>query len=86
MVEVFNTLARKHFRDGELDKERYENSLTRFIDDVHWGKTLYSYELNRYHIIGADEIIPIEHSVASEHDHRQVKPLALQTGEKQLVS
>jgi predicted nucleic acid-binding protein len=68
VVEVFNTLARKHFRDGELDKEHYENSLTRFIDDVHWGKTLYSYELNRYHIIGADEIIPIEHSVASEHD------------------
>ena len=68
VVEVFNTFARKHFRDRELDEKGYESSLKRFIDDVHWGKTLYSYELNRYHIIAADEIIPIEHRVASEHD------------------
>lgn len=66
--EVFNALARKHFRDHDLDKKAYESSLSRFRDDIHWGKTLYSYELNRYHVIGADEIIPIEHQVASEHD------------------
>jgi hypothetical protein len=67
VVEVFNALARKHFRDG-LARKAYENSLKRFRDDIHWGKTLYSYELNSYHIIGADEIIPIEHHVASEDD------------------
>lgn len=68
IVEVFNTLARKHFKDGVLDKSTYEDSLRRFRDDVHWGRTLYSYDLNRYHVIGADEIIPIEHHVASEHE------------------
>jgi hypothetical protein len=68
VVEVFNALARRHFKDGVLDDAQYENSLKLFRDDVHWGKTLYSYELNRYHVIGADEIIPIEHHVASEHE------------------
>lgn len=68
VVEVFNALARRHFKDRTLDGERYENCLKRFRDDVHWGRTLYSYDLNRYHVIGADEIIPIEHHVASEHE------------------
>jgi hypothetical protein len=68
VVEVFNTLARKRFKDGILEEAQYENSLKRFRDDVHWGRTLYSYDLNRYHVIGADEIIPIEHHVASEHE------------------
>jgi len=68
VVEVFNALARRHFKDGALDRAQYESSLKRFRDDVHWGRTLYSYDLNRYHVIGADEIIPIEHHVASEHE------------------
>lgn len=68
IVEVFNALARRHFKDGSLDNNHYEDSLRHFRDDVHWGRTLYSYDLNRYHVIGADEIIPIEHHVASEHE------------------
>lgn len=68
IVEVFNTLARKHFKDKTLNAQLYEKYLKHFRDDVHWGKTLYSYELNRYHIIAADEIIPLEHNVASEHE------------------
>ena len=68
IVEVFNTLARKHFKNKTLDERLYGNDLKRFRNDVHWGKTLYSYELNRYHIIAADEIIPLEHHVASEHE------------------
>jgi hypothetical protein len=68
VVEVFNTLARRHFKDGALDRAQYESSLKGFRDDVHWGRTLYSYELSRYHVIAADEIIPIEHHVASEHE------------------
>lgn len=68
VVEVFNTLARRHFKDGALHRAQYESSLKRFRDDVHWARTLYSYDLNCYHVIGADEIIPIEHHVASEHE------------------
>lgn len=68
VVEVFNALARRHFKDEGLDSTQYEKSLKRFREDVHWGRTLYAYDLNRYHVIGADEIIPIEHHVASEHE------------------
>jgi len=66
--EVFNTLARKHFREAILDRPTYDSCLQRFRDDIHWGRTLYSYELNRYHIIAADEIIPIEHHLAPEFE------------------
>ncbi len=68
IVEVLNTFARRYFRDSELGKTEYEDCLSRFRDDIHWGKTLYSYDLNRYHIVGADEIIPIEHGFRSDYE------------------
>jgi hypothetical protein len=74
IAEVFNTLARKYFkpREGEaIDRERYERHLAHFREDVHWGKTLYPYDVNRYHIIAADRIMPVEHDIASKdaRDH-----------------
>jgi predicted nucleic acid-binding protein len=68
IVEVFNALAKKYFAEHSLERERYEKCLKRFRQDIHWGKTLYAYDLNRYHVLAADEIIPIEHSVAVEHE------------------
>ena len=75
IVEVLNAFARMRFsqehEDQPLSAMDYEKHLTRFRDDVHWGKTLYQYELNRYHIIAADTIIPAEHRFPRryEHDH-----------------
>jgi len=71
VAEVFNTFARKHFKDRRLDREKYADCVRQFGQDIHWGKTLYVYDLSRYHIVGVDEIIPIEHRVASEteRDH-----------------
>lgn len=68
IVEVFNALAKKYFAERSLKREGYEESLRRFRQDIHWGKTLYAYDLNRYHVLAADEIIPIEHSVAVDHE------------------
>lgn len=68
IVEVFNALAKKYFAEHSLEREGYEKCLKRFRQDIHWGKTLYAYELSRYHVLAADEIIPIEHSVAVEHE------------------
>jgi predicted nucleic acid-binding protein len=68
IVEVFNALAKKYFAEHSLEREGYEKCLKRFRQDIHWGKTLYAYDLNRYHVLAADEIIPIEHSVAVEHE------------------
>jgi hypothetical protein len=71
IVEVFNTFAKKHFDEQTLTKEQYEDTLKRFRKDVHWAALLYPYDLNRYHILASDEIIPIEHHVArtKEWDH-----------------
>ena len=68
VVEVSNALARRHFKDRTLDRERYVKAFTRFRDDIHWGRILYAYDLSRYHVIGADEIIPVEHHVATQHE------------------
>lgn len=73
VAEVFNTLARKHFDPGDdpqvLNDLEYKRHLDKFRRHVHWGETLYPYDLNRYHIIAADKIIPAEHSLARKHKH-----------------
>lgn len=68
VVEVFSVFARKYFRGSELSKHEYEHCLERFRDDIHWGKSLYAYDLNRYHIVAADEIIAIEHGCNLEYE------------------
>jgi hypothetical protein len=68
VVEVFSVFARKYFRDSELSRKEYEQCLERFREDIHWGKILYVYDLNRYHIVGADEIIPIEHGLNRDYE------------------
>ncbi len=69
IAEVLNTFARRHFRPGRpqdvLDEQSYKTHLSNFRDQIHWGRTLYPYDLNRYHIIAADKIIPIEHRFAT---------------------
>jgi predicted nucleic acid-binding protein len=75
IAEVFNTLARKHLRpkgdEPKLSRQQHEDCLDRFRNDVHWGKKLYSYDLNRYHIVAVDDIIPREHDLdkETEWDH-----------------
>jgi predicted nucleic acid-binding protein len=72
IAEVFNTFARKRFkprvpREG-INQEDYKKVLEQFRDDVHWGKALYPYDVNRYHIIAADKIILAEQNLASRQD------------------
>jgi len=69
IAEVLNTFARRRFRPERprdvLDEESYKLHLSNFRDHIHWGRTLYPYDLNRYHIIAADKIIPVEHRLAT---------------------
>jgi hypothetical protein len=68
IAEVFNALAKMHFNPDHtsrtLDSRSYKNALKEFRDDVHWGRVLYPYDLNRYHVIASDIIIPVEHNLA----------------------
>lgn len=68
IVEVFNSLAKMHFKKRILSKEQYEDCLQQFRNDIHWASVLYPYSINRYHMLGADEIIPIEQNTPSEKD------------------
>ena len=49
--------------------------MTRFRDDIIWEKTLYSYDLNRNHIIAVDEIIPVEHKLAADDEEAHLSTL-----------
>jgi len=70
IAEVFNAFARK-LQEKKTTAEGYTKCLDAFRGDIHWGRFLYPYELNRYHIIAADRIIPVEHRLASidDRDH-----------------
>jgi hypothetical protein len=67
VAEVFNTLAKLSYEStgqrGGLSRKEYEACLKQFRDDIHWGNMLYPYDLTRYHILAADDIIPVEHEV-----------------------
>ncbi|MGA7341083.1 MAG: hypothetical protein WBE72_21520 [Terracidiphilus sp.] len=69
IAEVFNTFAKRRFRaerqQDVIDEPSYKRHLSNFRDNIHWGRTLYPYDLNRYHIIAADKIIPVEHQIAT---------------------
>ncbi len=67
IAEVFNAFAKK-LREEKISREEYKRCLDKFRGDIHWGRFLYPYELNRYHIIAADRIIPVEHRLAPHHD------------------
>ncbi len=67
VAEVFNNFARLSYegsdKKGRSSKEQYEACLKQFREDIHWGNVLYPYELNRYHILASDDIIPVEYEV-----------------------
>lgn len=61
VAEVFNSLARKHYRQQELTSEQYRLCKEEFRRDIHNGLLFYHYELNRYHVLNTDYIVPFEH-------------------------
>ncbi len=79
IAEVFNTLAKLHFRPGENDRalaeEEYVSCMTRFREDINWESTLYSYDLNRNHILAVDEIVPVEHKLVSNDEEGHLSTL-----------
>jgi hypothetical protein len=66
VAETFNSIARKHYREGVLDAATYRKCKEAFANDIHNGQLLYHHELNRYHILNADYVIPFEHLFPSE--------------------
>ncbi len=68
--EVLNVFAKFHHEPDEhgvaLNRGEYQQCLNDFKRDIHWGRLFYSYDVNRYHIIAADEIIPFEYRVKRE--------------------
>lgn len=68
--EVLNAFARRRYESDKsgnrLTLTEYSEYLNRFERDIHWGRLFYPYDLNRYHIVATDEIIPFEYEVKRE--------------------
>lgn len=68
IAEVFNTFAKLHFRERSLTREEYERCCELFRQDIHNAKLFYHYELQRYHVLNVDYIIPFEHQLLTGQD------------------
>lgn len=68
IAEVFNTFAKFHFRTKELTANEYQSCCERFRQDIHNAKLFYHYELQRYHILNVDYIVPFEHQFFTQRD------------------
>ena len=66
VAETFNALARLHFRKKELNADLYQLCKQTFGRDIHNGQFFYHYEMNRYHVLDVDHIIPFEHLFLTE--------------------
>jgi hypothetical protein len=68
IAEVFNTFAKLHFRERSLIGEEYQKCCEQFRHDIHNAKLFYHYELQRYHILNVDYIVPFEHQLLTNQD------------------
>lgn len=63
VVEVFNALARLRHRENKIDDKSYNSYVAAFKGEIRSRKTLYCYNLHRYHNYNADQIYQAEHTL-----------------------
>ena len=61
VTEVFNTLARLRFRDNVITEAEYNKNREKFIEMIQNRRTIYCYDLHRYHNLNTQKIYEIEH-------------------------
>ena len=68
IAEVFNVFMKYSFGGWNvhvkkpLDTRIYNSLVKQFQTDIHNGKFITQYELNRYHILGVNLVAPVDHS------------------------
>lgn len=67
IAEVFSVFMKhsfgtwnKHVK-STIDSRVYKSLVEQFQQDIHNGKFMYHFELNRYHILGINLVAPIDH-------------------------
>lgn len=59
----------------KLDARAYESIIRQFQKDIHNGKFIYHYELNRYHILGINFTAPIDyHYKVNRNKNKKINP------------
>jgi hypothetical protein len=48
-------------KNGKITRTQFLDIVDKFQTDIHNGKFMYHYEVNRYHILGINYIAPIDH-------------------------
>lgn len=85
IAETFNVFAKYSFgkwnyhlkKKKTIDTRAYNSIVKKFEKDIHNGSFLYHYELNRYHLLNAGFVSPIDHHYRySKGVKYRVKPMS----------
>lgn len=63
VTEILNAYGRFFWEEGKLDSEDYTKWRGAFLKLVRDRKTIYCYDLHRYHIKNADKVFKVEHTI-----------------------
>jgi len=74
IAEIFNTLAKHHFRTKEITKDVYDDAVSKVKDHIRNRQFFYPYSMDRYHNLNTDLIFPIEHQVDTEYSVTGLPP------------
>lgn len=86
IAETFGVFAKYRFgkwneqaKGKTISDKEYKKAKERFHRDIHNGRVFYQYELSRYHILGVDLTMPIDHYYQIER-HRGKKKRIIPQG------
>ena len=83
IAEVFSVFMKHSFGSwnrhlktkGTINTKVYNSLVKQFYNDIHNGKFLYHYELDRYHVLGINLVAPIDHYFKiSKSKQKQISP------------
>lgn len=66
IAEIFNTLAKHHYRTQEINKSDYDDAVKKLKDHIRNRQFFYPYSMDRYHNLNTDVIFPVEHTTDTE--------------------
>lgn len=84
IAEIFNTLAKHHYRTNELTKSDYDDAVKKLKEHIRNRQFFYPYSMDRYHNLNTDAIFPIEHTINTEFTVTGL-PTTASTGEINLA-
>ena len=94
VAEVFSVFMKysfgtwnAHVKGKSIDTRVYNSLVRQFQSDIHNGKFIYHYELNRYHVLGINLVAPVDHHFQiTQKKKKQKQPRPMSTFDHLILS